>query len=50
MKLSFNKYDDDQRFYGMKKMNLHAMMNDNSLMRECLAYTLYRTMGVSGKY
>lgn len=46
IKLGFDTYKDDQRFYGMKKINLHAMMNDNSMMRECLAYNLYRAMGL----
>jgi len=46
IKLSFDKYDDRGRFYDQKKLNLHAMQNDPSLMRECLAYHLYRSMGL----
>ena len=46
LKISFDKYDDEGRFYDMKKINLHGMMNDPSMMRECLAYGLYRRMGV----
>lgn len=46
LKVSFDKYNDEGRFHGMKKVQLHGMMNDNSLMRECLAYGLYRRMGL----
>ena len=46
IKISFDKYSDDGRFHDMKKIQLHGMMNDNSMMRECLAYGLYRRMGV----
>jgi hypothetical protein len=46
IKLGFDTYKDSQRFYDMKKINLHAMMNDNSMMRECLAYNLYRQVGL----
>ena len=47
LKLSFDKYDDEGRFHGLKKLNPHGMMNDNAAMRECLSYTLYRAMGVA---
>ena len=46
IKVSFDYLDDNGRFHGMKKIQLHAMMNDPSMMRECLAYGLYRKMGV----
>jgi len=47
MKLKFNEYADDQRFYGLKRLNLHAMMHDASLLHEKLAYDLYRELGVA---
>jgi spore coat protein H len=47
MKLKFNEYAADQRFYGLKRLNLHAMKNDASLMHEKLAYDLYRELGVA---
>jgi spore coat protein CotH len=47
MKLKFDEYVDDQRFYGLKRLNLHAMKNDASLMHEKLAYDLYREVGVA---
>ncbi|GBU25602.1 hypothetical protein R83H12_02252 [Fibrobacteria bacterium R8-3-H12] len=45
-KVKFTEYDKDKRFYGMKKINLHAMAGDNTKMRDMLAYELYREMGI----
>ncbi len=47
LKVSFNKYDPDGRFFGVKKLLFHAMNNDPSLMRERLGYGLFRKMGVA---
>jgi hypothetical protein len=47
MKLKFDEYSPDQRFYGLKRVNLHAMMRDPSLLHEKLAYDLYRELGVA---
>ena len=46
LKLSFDEYDDDARFFGLKKLNFHAMNNDLSRLRERLAYFLFRRFGV----
>ena len=46
MKLKFSEYDEDQRFYGLKKLNFHANRYDDSRMRERLAYDTYREMGI----
>jgi spore coat protein CotH len=46
MKLSFNEYDPEGRFFGLKKLQFHAMNHDPSLMRERLGYWLFRQMGV----
>ncbi len=46
LKVSFNEYDDDGRFFGVKKLLFHAMNHDPSLMRERMAYGLFREMGV----
>ena len=47
MKLKFNKYEPDLRFYGLKKLNFHSMNSDPSQMHDRLAYHLYRAMGVA---
>jgi spore coat protein H len=47
MKLKFDEYAPDRRFYGLKRLNLHAMMHDASLLHEKLAYDLYRELGVT---
>lgn len=47
MKLKFSKYESEQRFFGLKRLNFHANRHDDSRMREKLAYDLYREMGVT---
>ncbi|MDP6942936.1 MAG: CotH kinase family protein, partial [Myxococcota bacterium] len=46
-KVSFNAYDPDGRFFGVKKLQFHAMRQDDSFMRERLGYWLFRQMGVA---
>lgn len=46
MKLKFSEFDDDMRFFGLKRLNLHANRHDDSRMREKLAYDLYRAMDI----
>jgi hypothetical protein len=46
LKIAFDEYDPAGRFFGVKKLQLHAMNADASLMRERLGYGLYRQMGV----
>lgn len=45
-KLAFDHYSADQRFSGMKKLNLNAGAMDPSKLREVLAYSLFRKAGV----
>jgi hypothetical protein len=47
MKLAFDYLDDEARFHGLKKLNLHSMGRDLSFMRERLGYAMYREMGVA---
>lgn len=47
MKVSFNEYDSNGRFFGVKKLVFHSMNHDSSLMRERLGYWLFRQMGVA---
>jgi spore coat protein CotH len=48
MKIKFTQYDQDRRFYGMKKINLHAMTaySEPTKMHEMLSYELFRDMGI----
>jgi spore coat protein CotH len=46
MKISFDEYTDNQRFYGFKKLNFQGYRYDNTYMKERLAYDLYREMGI----
>jgi len=41
-KLNFKKFVDDQRFFGLKKLNLKADTNDPSCVREHMTMNLYR--------
>ena len=36
----------EQRFFGLKRLQLHASINDPTLMRERLSYSLFREFGV----
>jgi hypothetical protein len=47
IKIAFDQYDESSRFYGLKKLNLHSMGRDPSMMRERLGYGLFRQMGVA---
>jgi len=42
IKLGFDEVDENARFYGLKKLNFHAMNNDLSLLRDRLGYTMFR--------
>lgn len=47
LKLDFNDLDASARFFGLKKLNLHSMNADPSLLRDRLDYRMYREMGVA---
>jgi hypothetical protein len=46
MKVKFDEYEVDQRFYGLKRLNFQGYRYDNSYLRERLSYDLYREMGI----
>jgi spore coat protein CotH len=46
MKAKFDKYVEEQRFHGLKRLNFHAYRHDDSRMKERLTYDLYREMGI----
>lgn len=47
LKLDFDRFDDEARVDGLKKLNLHAMGADPSKMRERLGYSLFHDMGLA---
>lgn len=46
MKLKFDEYLPEQRFFGLKRLNFNSMLFEDTLMHERLAYRVYREMGV----
>lgn len=46
LKVKFDKYSDNLRLYGLKRLNLHAMPDDGSRLREMLAYETFRKNGI----
>ena len=42
MKIKFNEYVDEQRFMGLKRLNLHSLRHDTTKMRDCISYDLFR--------
>ena len=47
IKLAFDEYDDKGRLHGLKKLNLHSMNADPSMMHDRLGYALFREFGVA---
>ncbi len=45
-KVDFDRYDSTLRLHGLKKLNLHSLRGDGSLLRDRVSYRLYREMGV----
>lgn len=48
-KLDFNAYVEDQTFYGLKKLNLNNMTVDCSMLKEHLAYMVFRDLGIAAQ-
>lgn len=47
MKVKFNSYGPDKKFYGLNKLQFHSQNLDPSQMHERLGYWLFREMGVA---
>ena len=47
MKVKFNEFESGQRYYGVKRLQFHAMNMDPGMMVERMAYKLFREMGVA---
>ena len=45
-KVKFDKFDDDARLFGLKRLNLHAGRSDPSLLKELLVYSTFNAFGV----
>jgi spore coat protein CotH len=46
IRIKFNEYNKDNRFFGLKNINLHAMAADETQLRERLAYSVFNEFGV----
>lgn len=46
MKFDFNRYNADNRFYGLKALNFRSMSADPTKMREMLGYSVYDDMDI----
>lgn len=46
LKIKFDAIQPGKRWRGLKRVNLHALMRDPTLLRERLAYRLFREMGL----
>lgn len=46
MKVKFDEYADEQRFYGLKRLNFQGNRYDGTYLKEKLSYDLYREMGI----
>jgi spore coat protein CotH len=47
IKVAFDQVDPNGRYHGLKKLNFHTMNNDPSMLRDRLAYSLFREMGIA---
>lgn len=45
-KLDFDRFDKELRFDDLKKLNLHCGVTDKTKIREILAYSVFRAVGV----
>ncbi len=46
IKLKFTEYDEEGRFFGMKRLNFQSNRADDTYMRENLAYAIFRSAGI----
>jgi len=46
MKIKFNEYNPDGRFYDLRKLVFNSAVRDDTMLHEVLTYYLYRSMGV----
>lgn len=46
LKIRVDEFNSKKRFYGLKRLNFHSMNDDSSMMKERLAYSIFRDMGI----
>jgi hypothetical protein len=46
IKLRFDRYAPERRFFGLQRLNFHSMKRDPSWMRERLAYRVFEDAGI----
>jgi len=46
-RVSFNTFKDGGEFFGLEKMNLNAEVNDPSMLRSKLSWTVFRKLGIA---
>ena len=47
MKIKFDEYDPNNRFFGLSRLNFHGNRYDDTYLRERLAYDLFHEMGIA---
>ncbi len=47
IKLKFDEYNEEARFFGLKRINLHAMSEDETKLRERLTYGMFNEFGIT---
>lgn len=47
IKVGFDEVDPEARFFGLKKINFHALNPDRSYLRDRLGYSLFRESGIA---
>jgi spore coat protein H len=50
MKLKFNEYDPEGRFFGMRKLVFNSAIRDATMMHEVISYYLFRALGVPAPF
>jgi spore coat protein H len=46
LRLTFDKYDRANRFFGLKDLNLHSLVHDPTKIRQHVAYDIFRLSGI----
>lgn len=49
-KINFKKYNKEQNYYGLEKLNLNNIIQDATYMKDYLAYTMMGEFGVASPY
>lgn len=47
LKITFGKFEKEQKFHGLRKLNLNNSFSDSTYMKDYLCYTMFRKAGVA---